>query len=310
MASSFTTYDGLYKSILLRCPSASVWLARQWIDLAFRTIWDRRNWSWQRSATQFFFAQLINTGTVQAVRGSFTITGNGTAWTGDEVSRQFRVPTNSPIYTVVAVDTVAQTLTLDQPYGYTTNLSAGYQIYNAYQTMPTDFENLISVIDQNFNWSLGLDVTLENLNAWDAQRTNIGTPYCVVPFDYDGDPFNSPPLPRYEWWPHQQNQYIYTAWYVARPPDLSDPGATLPRNVRGNVLLDLALAQAARWPGTGEAKNPYFNIQVAMQHDAMGERGIRDMEVLDDSIYETDAWYETPPQIFIADSRWLQRHDV
>lgn len=330
MAASLTTFDGLYKAVLLRCPSASLFLARSWIDIAFRTLWDRRQWSWMRAQTQFFFAQLYNTGTVNVTRGSYTVQGVLTYWSGDLVGRQFRTSINTPIYTIEAVDVTAQTLTLDQPYGGSTatggygtggyglggyggstSLNIGYQIYNAYQTVPSDFESFLSVIDVNFTWSLGLDTSLEDINRWDPQRSNIGTPYCVVPFDYDGDVFNNPPLPRYEWWPHQQSEYVYSAWFIRRPPDLSDPQAMIPRNVRGNVLLELALAQAARWPGPdAEHRNVYFDLRLAMQHDARGEVGIREMEVVDDSIYETDAWYDSPPNIFIADARWLQRHDA
>jgi hypothetical protein len=298
----------------LRCPAASLFLQREWIDYAFRTLWDRRLWSWMRKQGQFLINALENTGLASVAIGSTTVVGTGTAWTTDLVNRQFRIQPSSPIYTILSVDAGAQTLELMQPYGGPAAVLKGYQIYNAYVTVPSDFQNFISVIDVRMNWQLNLDQTLEMLNSWDAQRSATGTAYCIVPFDYDD--FNSPPLPRYEVYPHQTAQYVYPFWYVSRPPDLSDRGATLPRTIRGDVLLEMALAQCARWPGPSrEAPNPYFNLTLAQQHDAQAERMIMDMERTDDEIYEIDAWYGSSSGWSFAPLPWasasfLQDHAI
>lgn len=315
MASGLSTYESLWKGIQLRCPAAPTFLARQWIDYRFRKLWDRKLWSWQRKNGQFLFDQVVSGGTVDVTRGNFTVVGNATTWSTDLVAHQFRIGLNSPIYTIASVDAGAQTLDLTQPWGYATTLGVGYSIYNAYQTVPSDFEKFDCVYDPRFNWALALDVSQMELDIWDAQRANIGnTSYVVALRDFD-DTFNLPPQARYEFWPHQQAQVVYPFTYISRPPDLSEPGAQLPRLIRGDVLLEGALADCARWPGaTKESPNPYFNIALAMQHEARFTEMVNELVRTDDEVFPADISYTSLsasdiPAIAWGDSRWLQAHD-
>jgi len=276
VAGGLSTFNDLVGAVGLRCPSASLFLRRQWIDYAFRQLWDYKLWSWQRKRGQFLLMQAVVAGTVTVTRGNFTVVGTGTAWTTDLASAQFRVGTQTPIYTIASVaDTTHFDLTT--VWGGATATNVIYSIYNAYVTVPSDFQNFITVWDPQYNWQLETNVTQEELNAWDSQRANSGTAYVIASLDFD-DVFNTPPLARYEIWPHQRALYCYPFMYVSRPPDLSDPGASLPRAIRGDVLLESALAQAARWPGAAaDARNPYFNLALAQQHDSRYNRhGQRD----------------------------------
>ena len=314
MAQGLSTYDQLYRAIMLRCPAASVWLSRQWIDFAFRTLWDRRLWSWQRKRSQFLFPALVSSGLVTVVHGDPHVIGIGTSWTTDQVTSQFRIGLQTPIYTIASVDPVGQTLELTEPWGANSATAVGYKIYLAYVTVPTDFQSMIAVYDPNFSWRLLQNVSQEDLDLWDAQRATQGTPAWVMS-PYTFDTVNNPPLFMYECWPHVQQQYVLVHLYTSRPPDLSDPGASLPRGIRGDVLLEMALAQCARWPGPSrDQPNPYFNLGLAQQHDSRAERGIMDMERTDDETAETDVWYHSitsaPWASFpFGDSRYLQSHD-
>ena len=311
---ALSTFQSLVAALGLRVPAASYFLRRSWIDFAFRQLWDYKLWSWQRKRGQFLMSQVYNAGTVDVTRGSFTVVGNGTVFTTDMVGRQFRTNVNSPIYTIAAW-TDPQHIDLTEVWGKSTALAQGYSIYNAYVTVPSDFQNFICVWDPNFNWQLETNVTQEELNAWDAQRANTGTAYVVASNDYETF-FNNPPLPQYEIWPHQRAEYVYPFMYVSRPPDLSDPGASLPRYIRGDVLIEAALAQAARWPGPSkDAPNPYFNLQLAMQHDARALDMIRDIARTDDELIENNVTYMSLSAMPFAavpwgDARYLQSHDV
>lgn len=315
MAGGLSTYDQLVRQLLLRCPSAPFFLARSWLDFAFRQLWDHKLWSWQRKHGQILMDQIVNAGAVNVQRGSSTVTGVGTAWTTDLVAHQFRVGIQTPLYTVLSVDDVAQTLELTTVWGGVTSLSVPYSIYNAYVTVPSDFQNWITVWDPQYNWQLETNVTQEELNAWDAQRANTGIAYVLATLDFD-DVFNNPPLARYEIWPHQRAQYVYPCMYVSRPPDLSEPGAMLPRAIRGDVLLEFALAQAARWPGPSkDAPNPYFNLALAMQHDARSIAMLSELSRTDDEIMENDVQYTSLSAMPFAaipwgDARYLQSHDL
>lgn len=264
---------------------------------------------------QFLLNAVYNTGTCDVVLGSQSVQGHGTAWTTQLINRQFRLGLSTPIYTIIAVNAGTQVITLDEVWGSTTTSGAVYEIWNAYVTVPSDFQSFISLWDPRFNWQLWTNIQQVELNAWDAQRANQGTAYVAAQYTYD--PLSGPPpLPRYEIWPHQKSQYVYPFLYISRPPDLEDTGASLPRYIRGDVLLEMALAQAARWPGPSkDAPNPYFNLALAMQHDARGLKMVQELEVQDDEVYETDLSYFSPVGLPFAplpwgDSRWMQAHDM
>lgn len=313
MAGGLSSYEQLWRAVLLRCPFASVMLARQWLDWAFRSLWDRRLWSWQVKQGQFLMPQAYVTGLVAVTRGSFTVEGTGTTFTTDMAGRQFRTGVQSPIYTIASV-TDATHLDLTAIWGGATASGQTYSIYSAYVTVPVDFDKFLTLWDARFNWQLQLNVTQMELNTWDSQRANAGTAYVVSFRDYD-DEFNSPPLARYEIWPHQRAEYVYPFLYISRPPDLSEAGATLPRSIRGDVLLEMALGQAARWPGPSrEAPNPYFNLALAMQHDARAENMLQDLDRMDAEIWAQDVTYHSVSAMPFAsipfgDARYLQAHE-
>ncbi len=305
----------LYNRVLLRVPLATPSLAKDWINDAFRQVAERRRWSWLVSRGQFLFNAEITTGTVSVTFNSNSVTGSGTGWTGVELGRQFRCGIQNPIYTITAVDVGGQILTLDGTFGGTTASAQGYEIYNAYMPVPTNFHQLISCWDPKYNWQLSLDVSQNTLNTWDAQRANqASSAFCVSFFDYItpiGEAATVPPVPRYELWPHIKSQYVMPFLYETRWTDL-ESGGVLPRYIRGDVLKEMALANAARWPGPGEdKKSPYFNLNLAAMHEARAERMINMLEVQDDEVWEQDIWYSCANLPFMPwDSAWLQSHSL
>lgn len=123
-------------------------------------------------------------------------------------------------------------------------------------------------------------------------------------------------IPRYEIWPYQQAEYVYPYLYISRAVDLEDPNAVIPRYIRTDVLIEMALTEAARWPGPSTDKpNPYFNSQVALQHERRSEQMIMEMERQDDEVYEQDLTMQYPQMGWpfstpFGDSRWLQSHAI
>lgn len=312
------TFTSIWRQVLLRCPVAGPFLARDFVNNTFRNIAERRRWSWLVSRNQFLTNAALTAGTVAVVRGSTTVTGTGTGWTGVEVGRQFRPSINIPIYDIASVDTGAQTLTLNSAYGGATQSGLGYQIYNVYLTVPVDFHAFVSVWDPKMNWQINTLVTQQEINAYDAQRANQGNPYVVAPYDYDplmtGYAAGTPPLPRYEIWPNQTQDYCLPFLYETRATDLTEANATLPRYIRGDVLLEGALEQAALWPGPSrDTPNPYFSMQLAQFHAVRKEKMIQQLEVQDDEVYLESVWYDTSTALPFAplpwvDAHWLQTH--
>lgn len=308
------TYAELHNKVLLRAPAVSSLLARDWISHAFRQVYEKRLWSWRLKFDQFLMPDLVNAGTVDLTFGSATVMGTGTAFDASMVGRAFQSGLHNPIYTIVAVVGPTE-LTLEHEWGGPDGTGQRYEIFLAYVTVPADFHSFISVWDPNFNWQLNLDVTQEELNRYDAQRANqASSSYAVVNYNYSVDPAISPPLPRYELWPHKKEQYTYPFLYASRPDDLEDPGATLPRFIRGDVLLEMALAEAARWPGTEGKENKYHNQKLADFHEAKAMMLVAELELQDDNIYEDNVSYQTVINMPYAplpwvDANWMQNHD-
>jgi len=231
------------------------------------------------------------------------------------VGRQFRTTTTTPIYTI-ATYTNATHITLDVAYGGATNATATYQIYNAFQEVPTDFWHLISVWDPAMNWQLHLNVSQQELNAWDAQRANSGQAYLVSARDYAIPSGQTIPVPRYEIWPHLKSAYVLPYLYTARPTDLPDTGSTLPRRVRGDLLLEMALAECALWPGpSSDKKNPYFDVRLAKIHEDKAEFMINELERQDDEVWLQNVSYSYFSQLPwspgpFGDASWIQKHAV
>lgn len=123
-------------------------------------------------------------------------------------------------------------------------------------------------------------------------------------------------LPRYELWPHQQAQKVYPFLYEARCQDLDDTNVTIPRYIRGDVLLNMALEDVALWPGpSDDKKNPYFSPTTAAYHGAKAREQVILLEIQDDNVWQQDLSYQYPVMAWafatpLGDSRFLQSHAI
>jgi len=302
------TFSVVWNEVIGYVPLAGPLLAQNWVKRAFRQVAERRRWSWLWRYGQFIIPAVYNTGTVTVTLNSATVTGSGTAWTSAMIGRQFRTSVSSPIYTITAVAS-GISMTIEAVWGSATAGGQSYEIWQAYVTAPSDFHAFIAVWDPRLNWQLHLNIAQETINDADAQRSNSGNAYLLSPWTYDT---TSPPLPRFELWPHQKAAYVYPFLYEARPTDISDAAATLPRYIRGDLLIETALAMAARWPGPSKDNpNPYFSIQLASMHDARAERMIAELERQDEETNMQEFSY--PPGMApwpFFDAAWLQRHAI
>lgn len=295
-------------------------MAQDWIRWSFREIIEKRKWSWSIKRSQFIIPQMTSAGTVTVTLNSNTVVGSGTTWTKSLIGQQFRIGNLTPIYDIVDVPDASH-LTLQDVWGADTQSGVGYRIYLAYAQVPDDFHTFISVWDANFSWQLWTTIKQDALNLYDAQRASQGTPYVVADYDYTtiryGGATVTPPIPRFEIWPHQQAQYVLPFLYESRQADLDDANSFLPRFIPGDVLMEGALAQAARWPGLdSDHKNPMYNLPLAQFHETKYQARVRELERQDDEVYARDVWYEDgpvwpmAPLPFPINSSYLQLHAV
>jgi len=127
---------------------------------------------------------------------------------------------------------------------------------------------------------------------------------------------SNPGLPRYELWPHAKSNHVYPFLYEMVPPDLNERNVTIPRYVRGDILMEMGLHEAAKWPGPSTDKpSPYFNLQIAKAHELRAEQMLNELELRDDEVWEQDLQYQYPALTWafatpLGDAAWLQRHAI
>jgi hypothetical protein len=123
---------------------------------------------------------------------------------------------------------------------------------------------------------------------------------------------NTVGVPRYELWPHNLANYVYPYLYEAVCQDIDELGAVIPRYIRQDVLLDMALAMAARWPGPSvDAPNPYYDLNLSDRIERKCEMMIGEMEKNDDNVYESMVGYAANMEFAPwFDARFLQKHSI
>lgn len=117
-------------------------------------------------------------------------------------------------------------------------------------------------------------------------------------------------LPRFEMWPVQLSQVVYPYYYYTTPPDLTVPGTSLPRTIRGAVVLKGAMAEARAWAGRGLEKNPLYDLKGSVKDAAEFESDSNLLVLRDDEMYPKDVTYfsELPFAGPPWDAMWEMRH--
>lgn len=271
------------RSLRLYVQQLPITLAEHFIRDRYRRILERRDWSALRREAEFILNDAKTTGTVAVTRESLTVTGTGTTFASTDVGRQFKVG-SSPVYTIAAVDTGAQTLTLDRAYGDTTDATAEFTIFDGYVTVPTDFLRFIYIVDPNQGFRLRHWITSSELSKMDPQRLNFGQPYVLA-----DRMFNSAgTLPQYEVWPYNTSARTLYYTYIKRGADLSADTDIPIWPLRSDVIVAGALADVARWPGTADEPNPYFTRpEYWKMYESEFEDKMIELERRDEDVYMT-----------------------
>lgn len=299
------TVDSLVGKLQRRCPLADYFLCLDWIEEAFRTYWERRDWSWRRGAGQLRFNEVYNTGTASVTRGTTTVEITGGVITEEMVGRQWRPNVNSPIFTI-ASRTSDTEFEIDAPWPTADLEDSTYEIYNAFVPAASDCDSIIAAVNPDQGCDLGVLMTQEELDARDPQRSSSGSLSQLLIRDYGTDGSTM----RFEAWPHLKTDSVITYGYLKRMPDLSTDGAAIPGHMNADALLQLALAEAAAWPGLEGRPNPYYRLGLVQIHQQRAERLIIQAEVADQNRIPTDVEYASDGHSAILDHSYHQSHDV
>lgn len=268
-------------------------------------------WPWLRAEAEFLIYDQ-KSGTCGVTRGSAVVdlaAGTLALTTADE-GRQFRA-TNSLPYTVLTV-VPGVSCTLDRVWGAAT-ATVTASVLDAYVTCPEDFGRFLVVLDPANAWQLRFWVTDDELNFWDARRTSSGTPRVLATRKLAGTGTPGAGRVQYEIWPYPTSVKNYPYYYLRRPSELADsdylPGVL---RERPDIVVDGALFKLAQWPGTEQAKNPYFNLALSKLKEDQFRRKLAELELRAEEQYltwlETISWVSSY-QLAPLDAEFLQRHD-
>jgi hypothetical protein len=302
------------RSLRLYVPQLPITLAEQFIRDRYRRILERRNWSATRRESQFILSALKNGGSVTIVRDSTTVLGSGTAFASTDVGRQFKVGQGSPIYTITAVAS-ATSLTVNMPIGVASGAGKSYWIMDAFVTPPSDFLEFVVVANPVQGWRLRHNVTAGELMAMDPQRTFTGQPYLLADRIYDvattADANDY--RPQYECWPYTTSDVVLYYQYITRVADLVNPTDQPIYPIRSDAIVAGALADVARWPGTVDQPNPYFQRpEYWKAYEGEYEDKMIEIERRDEDLYlsQLEMYPYTSYGLVPFSARWLQSHAV
>lgn len=273
------TFGDVWRRVRLHVPSAPTFLVREWVNTAWKPFARMRHWTFLRGELRLTIAAARDLAAVTVTNGSTSVTSAGLFLPAD-AGRQIRLA-SYPIYTIQSVTDV-NTIVIDPAYGET-GATAAATIFDGYAVLPADFESFRLIADPYNQRRLAWWISADQLNVLDPTRqaSDSGPRLltAVSPSAYPGTLGQV----RYEYWPRPTAARSFPAYYNKLASRLSDTTTFTGVLAEGaDVLMTGCLAQAARWPGTGDLKNPYFDLALARQLQTDFLAGVQQLALRDD----------------------------
>lgn len=301
------TFAQIWNKVLLYAPDIPVPLVQEAVKRTYREVIGYHYWSQLKADGETLIPSVYNTGTVDIVQGSTTVTGTVTAWTTAMIGRQFLYGSVAPFYTITAVDAGLQTLTLDRAFALPNVTGGSYEIGQYYIEFPTNLGVLLHIRERNNSWQITPHYyTQEYIDRIDPYRQSVGTPVAIVA---------APPrrgsdnviIPRYELWPRVQAETLLMYHYYKgeelvnatdRPIDV----------LRPEVLVYGALKDLSMWPGTGAKANPLFNSEAHKMYKESFDDALHDSEMADLDLDQRMIDYTGSGLRYPMDMKYWQNH--
>lgn len=302
-------------------------LAKTLVNRAYRGICNARLWSFLVEGAQVFTPALLSDGTVSVTQFSDQVTGDATAsaaWLAQVLStgapftsRQFRVSTSGPYYSITAVDVsnpAAIILTIsDGPsalgYTGTTSASASYQIVRAYITPPSaDFKKWISVYDPASGYPLVINKQQADINRKDPLRSSQGQPFWVANYRTD-----SSGQPMFELWPTSTFEKAFAVLYEKRGVNLAStesfPGVLTEQLVISKALVEAGMWGLAQQGSMPELRGPDWRFFITKGELTYAEQ-LKECKKVDENTYIMNLIrrQQSGRPGFFADANYMQSH--
>ena len=310
MAVGDSSFEDLWKRLLVYYEDLPLPLAQQFVNDAYARVLTNYDWSALRGTGVFHIPAAYSTGTVDVTLDSATVTGTGTTWTSAMVGRQIIVNGVAPLYTILSVES-ATSLTIDQVWGGLTATDQAYEINLVYVTLPTNFLHFTSIVDIQNRWRIWHVLNQEWIDGVDAARTYTGTPSWVFAAATVSPVTATLNQVRYERWPRGSDETYYPYTYVKQAALLSAASDRPVYPIRGDVLREGALAELALYKGTGKKENPYYDLGAHKIHESRFLQRLEQCKSDDEGIRQTRVWYDDDRSnwpMAPIDSKFIQRH--
>ena len=245
---------------------------------------------------------------------AYTHTGPFAATASSLSNMQLQLNSVNPIFSVNAI-TSPTSLIMDVPWGQVSSTGNAYQIRLIYvpvapnSTQPYSVKELIAVVDPYQQITLRLNVSQEELDTYDPNRTSTDSPNCVASL---GPNLNGQFL--WEIYPAPTTPWQLNVLYHCQWPDLRLPADMPPSFLDPTVLIMGALADAFRTPcpRPPENKDPFFSVETANVYEARFEQAMIEAMTADEGLYQraftwnfAQTWGGVSPG-----AQWLQSHDL
>ena len=308
---AFIRYGDVWRKVRLSIPGADPFLARSWVDDAYRELGDYRGWNWLTYQDQLVWQDPRDVA-VTVTAGSTLVT-SAALFLAADAGRQFKIGT-SPIYTVQTfID--ANNIELDLAWAGADTGAQTATIYDGYATLPQKFGAFRVILDYVNQRFVPWWMTQDELGLLDPARSSTNSGPCLlVARGVSTFPATLGQV-QYEYWPQPSAAGAYPYYATARPAPPADDA--LLQGVLGDrpdILETGALAKACRWPGTATYKNPYFNMTNAQAFDNDFKRLCLQLDLRDDDqsqqSIQTIPWHKWNGWAWAYDTHLLRATDA
>lgn len=280
------TFRDVWSSVLLHAPAVPTALAQKWCQDGYNKLIANRHWSWTRRQTTLS-TRAARSGIVTFTQGQQTLTSAAGLFSPDiDGGRQIRVG-NGYIYTLDTIDSPFSA-TLVEAYAEDSGDQSA-TISDIYLGVPLDFRSFETVLDMSNNRPICWWIAKDRLDLFDPGRLSADSRLRVLAAHQISQRQANFGQVLYEAWPHPTAAGTYVLNYFVHMDALSaDTPFQGPLATFTDAIEIFALASAAKWPGTADQKNPYFNLQLAKQLDLDFKEAFKEIDVMDDDTYLMD----------------------
>jgi hypothetical protein len=277
--------------------------AKRWLNFNYRRIVDKRVWYGLMIHGQCVVPNVYTTGTASVTLGSPTATLlNGGIVSPNFVGYQFRVGFTSMFYTIIGINQVANTLTLELPWGNPSQSSVGYQICNNLVTLGPNIKFIHNMLNQRQGYQLFVNMPVDIINRFDTWRTTQGWTFMLC----NREP-SAAGWPQFELFPTPTFQQAFPYWAYIQPPDMvldDDYPVTM---FPSDVIVARTISDALLF--RGPKLNKYYDPVAAKYHMGVYTDRLMDLERVDDNLFPRDLMWDYSRYPFSRHgSLWLQSH--